>query len=654
MNEDEDGRYRGVYCNRHCTFSCSLALSLFSFSCAFFLLLQFFFAIALFHPLPSPFPLPLSPFSLPSSHPTNVNMTVKNNVRSVEGTLTAVTVFRDRAQVTYEVKTTLSRGTHTLRLQLDGAYESWKSNTLQVRLVNPKKQPVVLHDVRGHVSTTTLNHCDRIGELQEKLAEAQDRVVVAQMAVDNSKALTEMIDSIEKMQLQERKELGREEGVPTRNYLANPSKWTEMADFLTSRRSEIEAKCHDQIQEVVKAESRVKKLTVKLEKLQSLNYTTVSHHAVDATVGVYSAVEPSHESVELPVSLLFSFIVFGASWDPLYDLRVLSPTGASDEPHLDLTYYGEVTQVTNQDWEKVSLSLSTAVPHVGASPPSFSTPFWHISLKRPRSFRVEPRLMAMGAYKRHIAFDQMDACQSMPQMDVSPMIEEATVPTNTFITATDFAIAGQVTVRADGQKNRLMVAHRRFPVSLTYMAVPQKDTRVYLIGKAKNTSPFQLLKGPSNVFYNNTFVNKSVLAYVSPEEEFSVSLGSDDAVAVTFTDVGKKTTSVSGSVFSGKKSVSQYHYLFKVENTLTTGVTNVVLRDHYPISSDPDSLKITLQSPDPKLLKEFESKFAEGAAVNPDDNMVEWHMRLKPKEKRTVELIFQARYQKDAQVLGLT
>jgi len=60
-----------------------------------------------------------------------------------------------------------------------------------------------------------------------------------------------------------------------------------------------------------------------------------------------------------------TYVIGGASWRPEYTVRYLE---ARDE--VELTYAARIEQRTGEDWEGVDVLLSTASPHIGASPPS--------------------------------------------------------------------------------------------------------------------------------------------------------------------------------------------------------------------------------------------------------------------------------------------
>lgn len=60
-----------------------------------------------------------------------------------------------------------------------------------------------------------------------------------------------------------------------------------------------------------------------------------------------------------------------------------------------------------------------------------------------------------------------------------------------------------------------------------YETVPKLSQHAFLKAKVKNESRYHLLSGPANVFLDQSFVTKTCLSNVSPQEEFSCSLGKD-------------------------------------------------------------------------------------------------------------------------------
>jgi len=68
-----------------------------------------------------------------------------------------------------------------------------------------------------------------------------------------------------------------------------------------------------------------------------------------------------------------------------------------------------------------------------------------------------------------------------------------------------------VSVTADKKPRKVTIAVLELSVQLHYTAIPSLAEKAYLRAKAKNTSKFQLLPGPMNVFNDNVFVANSQL-----------------------------------------------------------------------------------------------------------------------------------------------
>jgi len=88
------------------------------------------------------------------------------------------------------------------------------------------------------------------------------------------------------------------------------------------------------------------------------------------------------------VNLVASYVVSRASWRPFYDVRAFNKDSS-----VQILYFGMIRQNTGEDWEDAKLSLSTALPSVGGSPPSL----------KPQLLKVATVLTARSA-KRGFSF----------------------------------------------------------------------------------------------------------------------------------------------------------------------------------------------------------------------------------------------------------
>jgi len=103
------------------------------------------------------------------------------------------------------------------------------------------------------------------------------------------------------------------------------------------------------------------------EDLQALNLTTnpinLSSKKMETKVIIkIAAREPSDFSLDL------SYIIPGASWRSIYQIRV-----ESKSENMVLVYQGIIRNATGENWENVNLTLSTAEPSKAGEPPKIPT-----------------------------------------------------------------------------------------------------------------------------------------------------------------------------------------------------------------------------------------------------------------------------------------
>jgi uncharacterized protein (TIGR02231 family) len=83
-------------------------------------------------------------------------------------------------------------------------------------------------------------------------------------------------------------------------------------------------------------------------------------------------------------------------------------------------------------------------------------------------------------------------------------------------TSQTYNIQRAVSVAADKKPRKVTIAVMELSVQLHYTAIPSLAEKAYLRAKAKNSSKYQLLPGPMNVFNDNVFVANSQLGVRSP------------------------------------------------------------------------------------------------------------------------------------------
>ncbi|EJD47245.1 hypothetical protein AURDEDRAFT_113507, partial [Auricularia subglabra TFB-10046 SS5] len=310
--------------------------------------------------------------------------------------------------------------------------------------------------------------------------------------------------------------------------------------------------------------------------------------------------------------LSLSYTVTAASWTPLYDLRASiageSSSGKGEASSVLLHYRASISQRTGEAWDGVQLTLSTASPQLGTDIPTvrplqvseYSPPVFYSTRSRKR---VSLLAAGPGAYMR-----QAPQTEEMMMMDSEqPLARGAPLPALAALPApvrmrettvgegavsATFLIEGLSTIPSDTdddfQTHKVSIAEIILSnIDLEWVTVPKEIPTVYLQCKVKNTSNYPFLPGPASVYMGNSFVAKSSIPNVSPQEHFFTSLGVDNAVRVTYHPQQKKTKQPTGSLFaSSKTSTTSFAQRISIKNTRRAAVPRLVVRDGVPNSTD--------------------------------------------------------------------
>ncbi|KAJ2933419.1 hypothetical protein H1R20_g3673, partial [Candolleomyces eurysporus] len=88
-----------------------------------------------------------------------------------------------------------------------------------------------------------------------------------------------------------------------------------------------------------------------------------------------------------------------------------------------------------------------------------------------------------------------------------------------------FGVPGLTTIPSDGARHTVTIASLELDAKLCWVSVPKKDAKTYLSAKIQNASEYALLEGPANVYVDGSFIARSTIPAVNPEEKFECALG---------------------------------------------------------------------------------------------------------------------------------
>jgi uncharacterized protein (TIGR02231 family) len=138
---------------------------------------------------------------------------------------------------------------------------------------------------------------------------------------------------------------------------------------------------------------------------------------------------------------------------------------------------------------------------------------------------------------------------------------------------------------------------------------------------------YNLLAGEANIFFENTFIGKTILDTRSIGDTLNISLGRDKSIIIQRDKVKENNT----NRFLSSKTETTRDWKITVRNNKRLPIS-LLLFDQIPVS-------ITNEI-------EVNADQISGGELNKDSGEVKWKLNLQPAQQQTLELIYRVRYPK--------
>ena len=512
--------------------------------------------------------------------------------KSVESRVEHVTVFLNKAQVTREIKTRVESG--KTNLIVSGLSAQLDQQSVQV---SGKGNFVILGISHNQNYLTEVNRPPSLIKLNDSLTYFKQQLRLEQNQSD--------VLSKEEQMLLSNQRMGGEQQNLTALELKN------MADFFRSRLTDIGLAR-------VKLDERISRINEHITKITNQINEQSGWLAQNTGEIVVSIAAEAATSVDLEVS----YVVNGAGWYPVYDLRAID----TKRP-VQLNYKANVFQQTGETWRNVKLTLSTANPTLGGVKPELYT--WYLNFYQPVVYNL---------YDKELRRKGMVPA-SAPEMAQEESLAGAATTTAEYVNAvqtslnTEFRIALPYTINSSQKPTLVEIRNYNMKADYKYSTAPKLDQDAFLIAKAVGWEDFSLLPGEANVFFEGTFVGKTFIDPNNIKDTLSVSLGRDKRIVVK----REKLKDFSSRKVIGTNQRDSYAWEISVRNTKSEPVT-IVVEDQVPVSQDA-AIEVTLTD-------------AGGAVYNAYNGMLKWEITLQPNETKKVVYKFEVKYPKGRQLQG--
>jgi uncharacterized protein (TIGR02231 family) len=313
--------------------------------------------------------------------------------------------------------------------------------------------------------------------------------------------------------------------------------------------------------------------------------------------------------------LSFSYLVNSAGWSPAYNMRI---SGKSDK--LNLEYLAHVRQLSREDWNGVSLTLSTATPNMNAEIPMLA-PMWvaltKSSPKHSSISKMKFNWLAKNVQSQQATISQYRQRASKSNMDYNIALnsgawnrQKLELSNNKRVLlcwsegvrkleqqmAVEYKIPDTVTLASRDDNQMVQIFSKSLDCSLYYEAVPLLAGYVSRGVESKNTINQPLLAGRYSAFIDGQYVGAGYVPVTATGQTLNLGFGIDPQLRCRRELVDKVADKSWGS------RTESYKYSLILDNYKSVPV-KIRLLDRIPVTKNKE-LQITLKDGENKLSKD--------------------------------------------------
>ena len=417
----------------------------------------------------------------------------------------SVTMYRDRAVVVRGARYPLRQGATVLRF--DGFSPNLKEVSLRARIIGAPGCRI------ANVASWT-DQRRQIQDAKVREADEQVRKIESGLQVNRNEAgrLTTVLDYLEKYRASLRQAISEQ----TLDAAPELGKWREALAAVNAR--------HDEIgRALAKTERDGEQLAT--ERAGALATLKELENPQPKSVRVIEVHIQADKAGEAGLEILYE--MSQCSWSPIYEVREQA------NGKIRLIYHAGLRQHTEEDWENVKVTLSTAEPAVAAQRPKLSR------------LTVTTRPLAVGE-----SLQSVRLIETRPETapDVALVQSTHTMEMDVRQEATSFAmeLPTPVTIPRDGRLAKVTIAASELHEQTDLWLVPDAQKHVYRRLKAANPIPIPMLPGEFQAFHRDSYVGAAPLAFTPVAGTFEIATGTDPEIEVNGGSSVSTKTSGSG------------------------------------------------------------------------------------------------------------
>lgn len=520
--------------------------------------------------------------------------------------ISSVTIYPDRATIIREADLTFGSGTHSVFFE--NLPVTLIPNSLRVSGKGTAVVKVVGLDLTSQYLEFAL--LPEVKKLQAEIdaLELEMSKTVNRIEVLNSQEkFLKSIESANAARASQEIMLGK----------PDTQSWERVLNFLGSKLTEVKKGKLEQNQILKDQRAKLNALKKKLNSIRPQRSTESRKVSV-----ILDAARAGRFKLSL------SYTVMRARWIPLYTMRALP-----DSSEIEFAMSANIQQNSGENWENAKAFLSTASPALSTNPPLLYP--WILDFYTPRPAQARRTKGVTGEVMGGVRAEEPKAAAPLEEAEMmdAEMATAGVVETGINL---NFAIKKNVQIPSDGAPHKVPIDTQNMDVKYDYITVPKLKETAFLRANLRNTLPYPLLSGSTDLFVVQDFVGSAKVPFIAKDEEAKVFFGEDRQIRIKHERI-KREKSPPG--FLGKNERIKLVYKITVQNLRSTKV-DIEIQDQLPISQNTKiEIKDLAITPEPS--KKNEKGF------------LTWTLTLEPQAKKEILIGFTIEYPKGTTIRGI-
>jgi len=529
------------------------------------------------------------------------------NKKDIKSTINGVTVYLSGAEIKRKTEINLEKGLNELRFVDISA----KADSRSIQFETDQNVEML--------SITMERDFLSLDESNKHIKKIKDSL---QYYTDKTRDIDDELGALdaEKQVLVKNQKIGGE------NVSLTVEQIKSAAEFYRKRTGEI----NKTVSAFMRQKEDIAKRTMKLhQQLMEHNYKENAKNNV-----IVILVEASQAG---KINTILKYNVNSCGWAPSYDLIAEDISGK-----IELKYKAKVFNNTGNDWDDVKIKLSTGDPNLSASSPSLNA--WYLNsssfaVSGKKDYSIPQAQSRVDNYKQQSQNYEQNISNFEGTMFNAHVgdIGGVTTPTVAMTTievselTTEFEIEKKYSIPSDSRPYIVEITEYSLDATFAHVSVPKLDKDAFLLAKIAGWEQLDLVPGPTNVYFAQTYVGESYINTRNVEDTLGLSFGRDKKILITRRKIEE---------FSSKKVVGNwkrdvYTYEIIVKNNRNRPI-RMEMKDQVPVSQDSD-ITVSVEE-------------ISGANLDPAEGLLTWDVQLQPGEAKKYTISFTIKYPKNKSI----